>query len=315
MVRRREGALLRPRGRPLLVLVVSRKRAKVVDKVPTPILIALSRLSDIQGVAIESAPEYILAESSWAFRLQLRSSHSSDFVPKDTHWVVLIDGSYPAGHIRIYPAVSGGLSCTFPHQDRNIVLEQSHIAWRTGKPCLDSPSQRLGRIAGGPEPRGDAEQRLRWYIQRCLAWLEIAATDQLMVSDEPFEVPQCPFELLDTRFNIVHDEGSYTWQSWTERVGDYGEVRWGLLPGFKKAIVAEEFFDVNGNQIRCCRRRAQSDDKPWIGYWWLWPSPIVIPPGMLQGRGPSSGNSVRCLKWTSIDSFGGWPIVQGARNR
>jgi hypothetical protein len=192
--------------------------------------------------------------------------------------VVLVDSSYPEGRIRVYPAQSGGLIHTFPHQDRNVESGLRHASWRTGKPCLESPSQRLGRIAGGPEPIGDAEQRLRWHIERCLAWLEVAADDQLMVNGEPFEVPQCPTELLNASFTVIHDEGNDTWLTWNERVGHHGEIHWGIMPGFEKTIAAEEFLDFRGDRIRLCRRQAEPSDKRRVGYWWLWPSPIVIPP-------------------------------------
>ena len=255
----------------------------MVNEAPEPIRVAVGRLSGVPGVALESSPEFIPAESSWAVWLRLTSARSSDFVPEETRWVALVDCSYPAGPIRIFPAQNGGLVHTFPHQDRNVVSGSSHAGWRTGKPCLDSPSQRLGRIAGGPEPKDDLEQRLRWHVERCLAWLEVAADDQLMVNDEPFEVPQCPAELLNTRFTVIHDEGNDTWPAWDGRVGQYGEIYWGVMPGFEKTIVAEEFLDARGDQIRSCRRRSQPSDKPWVGYWWLWPSPIVIPPWHAPG--------------------------------
>ena len=250
----------------------------MVDKAPEPIRIAVGRLSGVPGVALDSSPEFIQAESSWAVRLRLTSACSSEFVPEETRWVALVDGAYPAGRIRVYPAQSGGLVHTFPHQDRNVVSGRSHATWRTGKPCLDSPSQRLGRIAGGPEPKEDMEERLRWHVERCLAWLHVAANDQLMVSEEPFEAPQCPSELLNTRFTVIHDEGNDTWPAWDGLVDHHGEIHWGTILGFEKTIVAEDFLDARGNQIRCCRRHSQPSDKPWVGYWWLWPSPIVIPP-------------------------------------
>lgn len=255
----------------------------MVGEAPKPIQIAVDQLLGAAGVGLESSPEFIQAESSWAVRLRLNSSRSSDFVPEETHWVALIDDSYPVGRIRIYPAQSGGLVHTFPHQDRNVVSELSHVAWRTGKPCLDSPSQRLGRIAGGPEPKGDVEQRLRWHVERCLAWLEVAASNQLMVSDEPFEVPQCPSEPLSTRSTVIHDEGNDTLLAWDGRVGLHGEIHWGVMPGFEKTLVAEKFFDARGDQIRSSRRRSQPSNKPSVGYWWLWPSPIVIPPWHAPG--------------------------------
>ena len=217
-------------------------------------------------------------------RLRLTSTYSSEFVPEETHWVLLIDNAYPDGRIRLFPAQNGGIVHTFPHQDRNTIPRRlRHATWRTGKPCLNSPSQRLGRIAGGPEPKADAEQRLRWHVERCLAWLEVAAVDQLMVEDEPFEVPQCPSELLNTRCTVIHDEGTDTMSVWDGRMGQFGEIHWGELPGFKKTIIAEAFFDECGDRIRSCRRGPSSTEKPQVGYWWLWPAPVVIPPWHAPG--------------------------------
>lgn len=254
-----------------------------MDEAPKSIRVAFERLSAVPGVVLETCPEYNLIESSWAVWLRLNSACLSDFVPIETRWVVFVDSIYPAGRIRFFPAQDGGLIYTFPHQDRNVESGSKQTAWRSGKPCLDSPSQRLGRIAGGPEPKGDAEQRLRWHVERCLNWLELAANDQLMVNDEPFEVPQCPFGLLNNRFTVIHDEGNDTWRAWADHIGRFGEIHWCSMPDFEKTIVAAEFFDVRGEQIRCCRRHIQAGDKPWVGYWWLWPSPVVIPPWHAPG--------------------------------
>jgi hypothetical protein len=55
------------------------------------------------------------------------------------------------------------------------------------------------------------------------------------------------------------------------------------MPGFEKTIIAEEFLDEFGAQIRSCRNHCQPSDKPLVGYWWLWPSPVVIPPWHAPG--------------------------------
>ena len=276
-----------------------------MEEVPEPIRVAVGRISGVHGAVVESSPEFVQAESSWAVRLRLTSTHPSDFVPEETSWVALVDGSYPAGRIRIYPDEKGGLVHTFPHQDRNVVPSANHATWRAGKPCLDSPSQRLGRIAGGPEPKGDMEDRLRWHVERCLAWLQVAGDKQLMVNDEPFEVPQCPQELLNTRFTVVHDEGNDTWSTWKERIGQQGEIHWGVMPGFEKTIVAEKFFDARGEEIRVCRRGYQPGDKPWVGYWWLWPSPIVVPPWHAPGTWAELRRTGARLK-VDVDGFIRW---------
>lgn len=284
-----------------------------MEEVPDPIRIAVSRLFGVPGAVVESAPEFVPEESSWAVRLRLTSVHPSEFVPEETRWVVLLNGSYPDGCIRIYPNQNGGLVHTFPHQDRNVIPSASHATWRTGKPCLDSPSQRLGRIAGGPEPKGDMEQRLRWHVERCLEWLCLAGTTQLMVNNEPFEVPQCPQEIMSPQFNVVHDEGNDTWPGWERRLGEYGKIHWIRLPGFDKTIVAETFFDVQGEVVRTCRRRFQAGNRPWVGYWWLWPAPIVTPPW----HAPSTWDELRRTGdrlGIDVDRFLGW-MAQRLRHK
>jgi len=104
-----------------------------------------------------------------------------------------------------------------------------------------------------------------------------------MANDEPFEVPQCPPEFLDTSITVVHDEGNDSRPVWDSYLGHYGEIRWGGIPGIGKARVAEEFLDTRDNLIRCSCRRAQVGDEAIVGYWWLWPSPIVIPPWHAPG--------------------------------
>ena len=287
------------------------------EQPPGAIRLGVRNLSSIPGVHLESGPFLIPEEDVWALRLRLSIAKESDFVPSETGWIVLIDPSYPAGRIRLYPCIEGGITHTFPHQDRNVPAAGAHSSWRLGKPCLDSPLQRLGRIAGGPEPTGDAELRLRWHVARCISWLEAAVEHQLMVPGEPFEIPQCPTHLAEGSLRIVHDEGPETWRAWSERVGDCGEVRLGILAEAEKTIIVEEFIDARGNRIRQCRHGLTASEKPWVGYWWLWPAPVVLLPwrypdtwGDLRRIGKRLGADVdRFIYWLARRCAGEKPVV------
>ena len=244
---------------------------------PKEIAGAIQCLGPIGGVQIDSPSVFTSEEGAWALNITIESQQTSDVIPAVSRWVVLIDPAYPHGAIRMYPAVDGGIVHTFPHQDRN-VPSPKHPLWRLGKPCLDSPVQRLGRVAGGPEPKTDAELRLAWHVQRCIAWLAAAADHNVMAEGEPFETPQCPNEILSKAFRVVHDEGADCMERWTPHVEAAGSLHWTVLPGVEKTIIAERFMTRSGELIRVCRRASEPAEKPWLGFWWLWPKPIVLPP-------------------------------------
>ena len=276
-----------------------------MNEAPEPIQRGLSGLEGVLGATIVSPPEFIPTEDAWAIELLLSQTYSSEFVPKKSRWILLVDCVYPSGRIRIYPGLSESIVHTFPHQDRNVGPQKGAKGWRTGKPCLDSPSQRLGRVAGGPEPKTDSEERLRWHVERCLSWLDMAATEQLMVDSEPFEVPQCPSELLNKGFTVVHDEGPDTRSAWSERSACFGEVWWGVLPGFEKTTLAEAFLDTKGDTFRTCRRGGSDTEKPRVGYWWLWPEPVVVPPWHAPGTWAELRQTGARLK-VDVDGFICW---------
>src|SRR5262245_16739670 len=99
------------------------------DQTPEPLRRAVGALTGVPGVTLDSSLSFVPAEDAWALQLRLTSAESSEFVPKETNWVLLVDGSYPAGRIRIFPAQEQGLVHTFPHQDRNLTTSTDHATW------------------------------------------------------------------------------------------------------------------------------------------------------------------------------------------
>lgn len=247
-------------------------------KPPHFIKLAIESLRSIDTIQVKEKAKFVPEENAWAFAFYMNTSPSSEFIPARTQWVVLIDPSYPNGFIRIFPAAEEGVLFTFPHQDHNVLSNRSRASWRLGKLCLDSPIQRLGRCPTETEPKGDPEQRLLWHVQRCIGWVRAAVEDSLMDSSEPFEVPQCPNDLLDTTITVVSDEGVDTFNTWNGREKEFGLIRWGTLPGADKPTITGEFLDSNGKLLRKYRgNMSLSEEKPG-GFWWLWPFPIVLDP-------------------------------------
>lgn len=263
----------------------------MTPSIPKNISHGISMVNALPNVLVSFPGQYVVAELAWAFDLTIENTEASSHVPASTNWVLLVDPHYPAGEIRLFPANKGGLRHTFPHQDRNVECTKSHSWWWLGKPCLDSPIQRLSRIAGGPEPKADAELRLRWHIERASDWLTVAALDFLMDPAEPFETPQCPAELLDERFLVVHDEGADSLEHWNGRIGKMGLVHWDILSGIKNTILAGRFLDSEATQIRTSRRSSDKSAKPWVGFWWLWPAPAVLCPW----HAPSTWGQLRAI--------------------
>src|SRR5262249_26076909 len=111
----------------------------------------------------------------------------SRFVPRASDWHLLVEATYPWGSIEFYPAKTGGLTSTFPHQRANRPGPDGQ-PWRTGRLCLDTTDRILGRHGGDSEPF-DAQERLAWHVHRALAWLHAAARDQLIMPGDPFELP------------------------------------------------------------------------------------------------------------------------------
>lgn len=250
----------------------------------------------------------------WVMSLWLYIDTPGEYVPSRTKWCLVVEENYPGGSIKLFPAAVDGLVHSFPHQSRNH-LEFQHQGWRSGKLCLDSPFRGERGLALIRDPFGDSDQRLRWHIERALAWLAAAATGQLLAPGDPFETPDRP--TVTTRkppFRcIVHDESESTFQAWSGCTGGYGRVEFKDLPGLPKYLVAS-FCSLQGNPIHPWQGRAGEPAKPAIsGLWWLWPGPVVVPPwhspgtwGELRKAGEAAG--------VDVDSFL-VKIAQDLRNR
>lgn len=203
----------------------------------------------------------------------------TEHVPAVTEWYVLADSSYPLGGIAFHPARERGLSVTFQHQRRN-TPGHSGRPWSQGNICLDTSVRSLGIATFGSEPK-DAGGRLLWYVQRALSWLDSAARGELVLPNEPFELPDFSVE-SETQVGFAEDAESF--RHWATVPEQFGLVEFVRLSDNPEILAARRFRSVDGWERRLVSWGAAVTEledrsrKPVLGAWILLGQVPVTPP-------------------------------------
>lgn len=280
---------------------------------PAAIERGLRGLGSISCCVVEDLPRFDAAAKRWVVTLSLRRSAGAPFVGTVTRWCVLIDSAYPFGRVAIYPAAKGGLTATFPHQERNTADGQQR-GWRGGKLCLDTPFGGERQLLAIRDPVGDADTRVTWHVERAVDWLERAANERLLATGDPFEVPARPHTTARAwlQRRVVHDETPTALKAWSERSGSFGVAHLGSPTDIGNAIAVARYEDRRGAIIRqwAGRELGQTDIN---GFWWLLPECIVLPPW----QAPSTWGELRRIAKSmalDADAMLRWlfPLLRGA---
>ncbi len=167
-------------------------------------------------------------------------------VPPSTDWFVRASSAYPLGAVKFNPAKRNGLTQTFPHQSYN---EAGHdeVLWRTGVPCLDTPTRILGRRDFTIEPF-EAHKRLCWHVRRALGWLEAASRGELIVAGEPFELPQYPVD-HKLPFSVAFSEAPESYETWKETKEMVGIAEFYVLNRLLNLHVVKSFGTLDGRKL------------------------------------------------------------------
>lgn len=167
-------------------------------------------------------------------------------VSPSTDWFVRASPAYPLGAVKFNPAKLNGLTQTFPHQSYN-EAGRDEVLWRTGAPCLDTPTRILGRHDFTIEPF-EAHKRLRWHVRRSLGWLEAASRGELMVSGEPFELPQYPIDHT-LPFSVAFSEAPVSYETWKETKEMVGIAEFYVLDRRVNLHVVKSFGTLDGRKL------------------------------------------------------------------
>lgn len=197
------------------------------------------------------------------------NSSAPDIVPSQTDWWVTLDETYPLGHITFWPANENGLRLTFPHQLYN---GRSHpnVPWRLGEICVRLPQFTFGKHVLDADPIGQNE-RLAWYFQRAIKWLEAAADGTLLATGDAFEFPDFP-GTTKPRITVAHAETHETYRIWNESEQLFGKAELVSVGPFESHIcVVRRFFSDHGKELLAYRwgRQIMESDHPVQTAIWL----------------------------------------------
>lgn len=217
---------------------------------PAALVAARRSLDMVEGYAPVKDLAWASTHEVWTLEFTLTidvrpQGSSPGLVPACTRWVALIAPEYPYGDIEVHPADEGGITRTFPHQSPNRPPAKGE-GWWSGKLCLDTNVQLLGRAAYDVEPY-DAPLRLRWRVERALAWLADAAVGRLLRPGDAFELPA--FECTGGGVVAVRETPAEL-DAW-RTAPQCGLVTLASIRGEKLPIlVAREFTALKGESVR-----------------------------------------------------------------
>ena len=211
----------------------------------------------------------------WALRIVVRLSvASTEFMPSESVWQIVLDEIPDRGSVRIYPDSTDGMTATFPHQDLNNPANPGQI-WRAGKPCLERPHAVLNRAGNHDEP-DDLRGRIEWHIWRLLAWVDAAAEGKLLQPGDAFELPMRPN--WDSAGAIAFREDRNNGAEQPSSQAHWGFAKLASIQNAKDTLVVTEFHDDRGVFMKASLSNAGSSGASSTALWVMLPeAPILAP--------------------------------------
>jgi hypothetical protein len=243
-------------------------------ELPEILRVARRTVEDFGAITVIRDLTWMSGESKWAMCVDVKVSHASAHIPEVTRWWICISPRYPWGSIAVYPAKEGGIKGTFNHQITNDEGE-AHVPWRTGDICLRVPAFALRRRGFDEDPIGQSN-RLRWYFERLMMWVDAASTNALTKDGDPFELPHIVEEIGVLGFSETPSDLT----SWTNEAETVGLADFSILSSEPTKVAVKGFQTLGGKDVRevAWGEFITSGGQPTTGFWIRFPSLPVLPP-------------------------------------
>ncbi len=248
-------------------------------EIPQPLSRAQLSLEMVEGFAFLRTFRWNEQANKWKIKFRISLPElDADCSLKTSDWYLLVDESYPRGRIDIYPAKEGGIIDTYPHQSYNHE-GYPDLPWRAGNICTNMQTKIIGRHGYDVEPY-TVEERLLWHCQRAVEWVRCASKGELILPDEPFELPHIPLSAeIPDRFRF--SEGPIDASPWPKIFASSGRARCFNLSTDENTWFFETLWGTKNQelfQVTWGQYVTHLRTKTWDGAWLRLPAmPLVKP--------------------------------------
>lgn len=180
----------------------------------------------------------------WSLGLRARLSvPASETIETENSWYLVYDPSNTS--VTIFPAKAGGITTTFQHQSFNAAA-LGDVPWRQGNPCLQRQAFVFGRTRW-IDQSNDIEEKILWFVERLLLWIDAASTDTLAVAGEPFEFPSGPGQASFPLIGFMGSEGDLAF--WAARTTEWGWADLVKVPRASSTYAVTSFRGIDRKPI------------------------------------------------------------------
>ena len=243
------------------------------EVIPSPLLPVLDVIDECLRTQ-RSGTWSLDRKGRWALRFSARLSvEPSRFMPKESNWYLVVEENQPRSNATIYPAVEGGITCTFPHQSANISGQPGSL-WQMGNPCIERPEAAFRRDEVAEEPL-QLSDRLIWRIMRLLSWIDAAASETLLKPGDAIELPSFNYTSTPVLGFSETPQGLSPWEQW---IGDWGFATTVPVKGAISHRKIESFVTHGGQllktEVSAQEKSTLKADAIWV---MLREAPIIAP--------------------------------------
>lgn len=209
--------------------------------------------------------EYDKKQNIWFLHLAITIEYNVPYIPTTSQWYVVVENNYPKGKVKVYPDIKNSINVTLYHQSNNARIAENGL-WRKGALCLE-----INTLSTFQSEPNSIDERLLYHVARAINWLELAANNELVSKDEPFELPDFNTSNVSDK-QFVFSEDDFTFMQWEDVEYKHGIAELDIYKNNPTIYYVKNFKSLNGQIIHYTQwgKKLSTDNMkspiiaPWI---------------------------------------------------